>query len=111
VEQLDVPARFDLTRNEERVSAARRGGALVSFAVRTLHAVGGRVPAHPFGTISAAGFESPLGKAGEFFFEELAPGDYRARVESPAGSCVVALHVPAVRTVAQVGDLGCEEQP
>jgi hypothetical protein len=55
--------------------------------------------------------ESPLGRGGEFFFEQLPPGDYRAQVVSPAGSCTVALHVPAAQGVAQLGDLSCEEGP
>jgi hypothetical protein len=69
------------------------------------------VPRHPLGTISVEQAESPLGRGGEFFFEQLEPGDYRARVVSPAGSCTVALHVPPAENVAQLGDLSCEERP
>ncbi len=111
VEQLDLPARFDLDRTEERVSAVRRGGALVRFPVRTVRAVAGRVPQHPLGTISAGQTESPLGRAGEFFFEQLPPGDYRAQVVSGGGSCTVALHVPPGQDAARLGDLACEEKP
>jgi outer membrane usher protein len=111
VEQLDLPLRFDLRRTEELVSPPRRGGALVRFPVRALRAAAGRVPRHPLGTISVAQVESPLGRGGEFFFEQLEPGDYRARVVSPAGSCTVALHVPPAENVAQLGDIACEKTP
>jgi outer membrane usher protein len=111
VEQLDVPLRVDLGRTEELVSAPRRGGALVRFPVRALRPAAGRVPQHPLGTMVVEQAESPLGRGGEFFFEQLAPGDHRARVLWPAGSCSVALHVPPAEKVAQLGDLSCEEGP
>jgi outer membrane usher protein len=111
VEQLDVPLRFDLGHADELVSVPRRGGALVRFPVRTLRAVAGRVPQHPLGTISVDQVASPLGKNGEFFFEQLSPGEHRARVVSDAGSCVVVLRVPPAGSVTQVGDLSCEASP
>jgi outer membrane usher protein len=111
VEQLDVPLRFDLGHADELVSVPRRGGALVRFPVRTLRAVAGRVPQHPLGTIFIDQVASPLGRNGEFFFEQLSPGEHRARVVSDAGSCAVVLRVPPARSVAQVGDLSCEASP
>jgi outer membrane usher protein len=100
---VDLPTRFDVSRSEQLVSAPRRGGALVQFPVRSLHPVSGKArfrgdgtPA--FGTLTvsrgAVRAESPIGRGGEFFFEDLAPGSYQARIESPAGACGFTLLVP-----------------
>jgi len=37
---------------------------------------------------------SPLGKNGEFYLENLPPGDYPAHVHSDTGDCDFVLHIP-----------------
>jgi outer membrane usher protein len=41
---------------------------------------------------------SPLGRDGEFYFENLAPGRYAATAEAEAGTCQFAIDVPAAGT-------------
>ena len=97
-----------------------RGGAMVSFPVHKINPVTGKlivgeglklvIPAE--GEISLGGVEpivsSPIGRRGQFYFEDLAPGHYKALIDFADGSCKFPMTVPEPpRTVARLGTLTC----
>ena len=106
----DLPMDFKIDATERLL-----GGAVARFAVERLQAVTGSVVMNVGGTdvnpaygqlvvhaggqaATQAGLEdkvSPLGRAGEFYFEGLPPGSYGAELDSAVGTCRFQLVVPA----------------
>ena len=53
-------------------------------------------------------FESPLGRAGEFYLEGVPAGTFDATIDDESGSCTFKLRVPtATAPVMQLGTLEC----
>jgi outer membrane usher protein len=106
IADTDIP--IDYTVSDVRITLAPpyRGGAVVLFPVRRIQRATGSVmlltsageEQPSFGEISivAAGerMTSPLGNAGEFYFENLPEGRHEASVTHEGRSCVFMLTVP-----------------
>lgn len=121
IRDSDIPLDYEVGATEETVAPPYRGGALVTFPVRKIQSVRGRVvvaqrqrdvvPSFGQMTLSVTGtaVTSPLGEDGAFDFENIGPGDFKAVVEFAGGSCTFTLHVPVSRS--QIVDLGVVRCP
>jgi outer membrane usher protein len=106
IKDTDIPLDYEVGATERTVAPPFRGGALVTFPVRRIQsirgsvtveaALGERVPAFGQMTLRVTGHNvvSPLGGAGEFEFENVVPGNYKALVEFKDGTCSFIVHVP-----------------
>lgn len=116
----DIPIDWTVDRTEQAVAPPSRGGRLVAFPIRRLQAVTGRillrvgdqvvVPA--FGQLrleaGTGRFESPVGRQGEFYLEDVPAGRQSAVVEHASRTCRFDLEVPEAReSVANLGVLYC----
>ncbi len=64
-------------------------------------------------TLTAAGksYESPLGRGGEFYFENLSSGTYEAAVEYRDGACHFRIDIPAGSdSVVKLGQRTCTHE-
>jgi outer membrane usher protein len=121
IADTDVPMEFSVGATERTVAPGLRGGAVVTFPVRAVRSVSGRVvvvqaggaervPAYGDLRVEADGavVSSPIGRDGEFYLENLTPGRHRAVVEEPGGTCVFTLEAPAVGpSMMDLGTLRC----
>jgi outer membrane usher protein len=120
IEDTDIP--IDYTVPDVRITLAPpyRGGAVVLFPVRRIQRVTGSVvlltssgeepPSFGEITIAAGGerMSSPLGHAGEFYFENLPDGRHEASVTHEGRSCAFTLTVPSSTEAAiSLGTFKC----
>jgi outer membrane usher protein len=98
-----------------------RGGAVVTFPVQRVQIIVGRIaledstaitiPAYGQFTLSANGkqFDSPIGKQGEFYLENLPAGRYAATVQYREQACNLVVDVPDVDALEiRLGTLKCQ---
>ena len=123
INDQDIPLTYDVQEVEKVVAPPNRGGAFVEFPVLAIRAIGGSVAVRgktkelmpSFGQITLIEGEvehvSPLGRDGEFYFENLASGTYAATVEFEQGKCTFHLNVPAgTDEVVDLGRLLCTNE-
>jgi outer membrane usher protein len=106
ISDTDVPIDYLISRVQATIAPPYRGGVLVRFPVARIQRSQGQVVVVDAGgerpatygqlTVTAAGerLVSPLGAAGQFYFENLAPGRHAATVEFTGGTCDLTLEVP-----------------
>jgi outer membrane usher protein len=120
IEQNDVPVTVRLGPVEQYIAVPYRGGAVLTFDASVIRALTGRIvvrgEAPAFGTLSleAGGktFESPLNAIGEFYFEDLPPGEYEGNVTWNDRSCAATIRMPGgVETLNDQGPVSCFEDP
>lgn len=116
----DIPIDYSVRATEQTVASPFRGGAVVEFPVKPVRAVIGRVlveaagvqtpPAFGQLTVVAESqsFESPIGRDGEFYLDDLPAGRHPAVVSHPTLACSFTLEVPAGGPPAiNLGTLRC----
>jgi outer membrane usher protein len=106
IRDTDLPINYAIDQTEATVAPPFRGGALVLFPVRRIQTLTGSVQIEAKGervipgsgqvTIAGRGqnWTSPLGRNGEFYFENLPSGPHAATVEYREGACRFTLSVP-----------------
>lgn len=120
IEDQDVPLTYEVAKVEELVAPPNRGGGLVSFPVQkiqtsfgTLRMIrAGEVIVPEFGqlTIEAKGkrWDSPIGRGGAFYLENVPAGAYTATVLHKTGICAFRLTIPASdEQMLKLGELQC----
>lgn len=120
----DLPIDYRVGGRERLLAPPDRGGAIATFDISRVRTVsgsvvmdlGGRAVVPAFGQLTAhvgpTDVVSPLGRGGEFYFEDLAPGHYSATAEGEAGTCQVTLDVPAEGAAfVDAGRLHCTGVP
>jgi outer membrane usher protein len=119
INQDDVPVEVKLGEVSQNVAVPYRGGAVVTFDAKLIRAITGRLEvagAQPsYGTLSIdlAGqrFSSPLNVTGEFYFEDLPPGDHPAIATWDSRSCRATVRMPTgTRPMINVGVIPCVEE-
>ena len=102
----DIPIDYELPPLEQVIATPNRGGAVVTFKALRIIGLSGSVvmregltklpPAYGQLDVRTEDGQqsSPLGKNGEFYLENLPPGDYPAHVHSDTGDCDFVLHIP-----------------
>jgi outer membrane usher protein len=119
----DIPLNHNVDVVDRIVAPPYRGGALVEFSAPRIQRVVGKtivakdgneiVPAYGQLTLSAngKGFDSPLGKDGEFYFENLQGGRYQGLIEHKDLSCEFTLEIPqSGDEIIRVGTVRCRSQ-
>jgi outer membrane usher protein len=107
IDDRDVPLNYEVRAVEQTIAPPYRGGAFVEFPVRQIRTVTGsvvirdnkKVEAVPaFGQLTLTGngeaYVSPIGRGGEFYFENIPAGTYNANIEYRDGTCQFHLPVP-----------------
>ena len=120
IADTDIPIDYVVPDVDVTLAPPYRGGAVVLFPVRRIQRVTGAVvlvgaageerPSFGEITITAAGEQmtSPLGNAGEFYFENLPEGRHDASVTHEGRSCRFNLTVPpSTEAAITLGTLKC----
>lgn len=106
ISDKDIPLNYTIDATERVVAPPFRGGALAVFPVRRLQRATGTIalessgqtiiPAYGQLTVTAdkSKFESPIGKQGEFYLENVPAGRHKALVEYTDKTCEFILEVP-----------------
>jgi outer membrane usher protein len=104
----DVSLDYEISKVRMTIAPPYRGGAIARFPVRRIQRSEGRVivvaaggeQAAAYGTLTIAvegeTIVSPLGAAGEFYFENVPAGKHEAVVTHAQGTCTLTLEIPVV---------------
>ena len=107
ISDKDVPLNYTIAGTEKVVAPPFRGGAVVSFPVSKVQRISGKVlleengaaltPA--YGQLNVRGdrsqSESPIGKLGEFYLENIGAGKFPATVDYKNRLCDFNLDIPS----------------
>ena len=120
ISDSDIPFQYSVGDTGLTLALPYRGGALAAFPVQLLRRTMGTVRIAQAGeervpeygelvlTAGAEPLNSPVGSTGDFYFEDLAPGRYPARVQDGKGACDFVLDVPATtEPIVQLGNIRC----
>lgn len=120
IDDRDVPMNHEIQLIEQTIAPPPRGGALVVFPARQLRtATGSVVVRTPEGDVIPSFGElrlerdgtlvaSPIGGAGEVYFDNVSPGAYAATVVFGRGECSFTLQVPPTSDeVVELGRIVC----
>jgi outer membrane usher protein len=117
----DVPLNYTINATERIVGPPFRGGAVVSFPIQRIQRIMGQitlddedrttVPA--FGqlalTVNGKVFDSPVGRQGEFYLENVPAGRHSATVEHKDKTCNFTIDVPNLdESEIKLGTLKCQ---
>ena len=121
INDRDVPLDYRVDATEKTVAPPFRGGALVVFPVLRIQIITGtvrieteevvRIPAYGQMTVTVndATRESPIGKQGEFYLENIPPGTYQATISDEGTVCRFPLTIPdSPNPILKLGELHCE---
>jgi outer membrane usher protein len=100
--QDDLPVEMKLGAITQDIAVPYRGGAVVVFEAKMIRAligrldVGGAAPEYGTLSVTAGGteFSSPLNASGEFYFEDLPPGDHHGIATWSGRTCRAMIHMP-----------------
>ena len=120
IDDKDVPMNADIQSVEKLIAPPEQAGAVVQFKAQYVHALSGSVevdakgnaviPAYGELTLDRESFhaESALTETGEFYFENVPSGTYRATVLYAGGQCRFDFDSPATeKMLLKVGKLKC----
>jgi len=120
INDQDIPLDYRVDTTERTIAPPFRGGALVVFPVKRLQILTGtlrietagelRVPTYGTLTVTTQDgtIESPVGKNGEFYLENLDAGSHEAVVEYQTTTCRFRLNVPATpEPFVKLGEIRC----
>ena len=120
IEQDDLPIDMKLGAISQDIAVPYRGGAVVVFEATIIRAltgrldVGGKAPEYGTLTVTVGGteFSSPLNASGDFYFEDLPPGDHPGLAGWKAGTCRVTIHMPdKAPSMTDAGVVTCVKEP
>ncbi len=100
--QDDLPVEMKLGAISQDVAVPYRGGAVVTFEAKAIRALTGRLDVNgatpEYGTLTVtvgtAVFSSPLNAKGEFYFEDLPPGDHPGVATWNGRTCQATIRMP-----------------
>lgn len=122
IEPAHVPLNYSIDKVTEEVTPLFRSGALVEFKLAKIQAVfgtithienGRQIPLE-YGSLEILGLErpveAPIGKAGEFYLENIPPGSYAGKVLSKGKECRVNIVIPkSDEMTIDLGAVSCED--
>jgi outer membrane usher protein len=120
IEDKDIPLGHRIDATQQTVAPPLRGGVVASFPVYRIQAVSGMarilvdgqsmVPQYGALTVETGGtrHESPLGKNGEFYFENIPAGVHSGTIEHEGHRCTVEFEVPkSDESFLKIGTITC----
>lgn len=118
--QDDLPVEMKLGAISKDIAVPYRGGAVVTFEATVIRALSGRLDvagsAPEYGTLTVtvggAELRSPLNQRGEFYFEDLPPGDHPGVAKWGDRSCRATIRMPdKAPPMSDAGVVTCVEVP
>lgn len=119
-----VPIEYEIAATSKKVSPSARGGAIIDFGAKKIQAFSGVLKyqrdsgpqpvAFQEITLHAGGKSLTLqtGKAGEFYFENLAPGSYAASALVEGKQCPFEILIPkSTETFVELPEVVCRPTP
>jgi outer membrane usher protein len=116
----DIPIDYSIETTDRLVGPPVKGGSVVTFPARRVQAVVGALvveiegraltPAYGQLTVTAEGrtYESPIGRDGEFYLENLPAGRFSALIDYKGAPCRFTLETPAsTAALVDVGTVRC----
>ena len=123
IDVANVPLEFSFPESVRIVSPPYRGGAVIDFHAKRLHALTGILKINSGGVVKPAEFFQvtlavanrpitfPTGRGGEYYVENLSPGRYAARLTGDGQSCTFELVVPtATETLTELPEIVCDSR-
>jgi outer membrane usher protein len=119
IEQDDLPIEMKLGATSQDIAVPYHGGAVVTFEATVIHAltgrldVAGKAPAYGTLVVTVEGteFSSPLNAIGEFYFEDLPPGDHAGVASWSGRTCRATIHMPdKASPMTNAGVVTCVEE-
>jgi len=120
IEAGDIPVDVSLTRTRQFVTPKFRSAAIASFDVEHLQSFVGSLIMDDFGRRHPVEFghlelfdgqssrENRIGKAGEFYLENLSPGDHAATITWKDKVCKFRLKIPqSTDVMVDLGEITC----
>jgi outer membrane usher protein len=120
ISDKDIPLNYNIPTIDKIVAPPYRGGAVVTFPVQRIQRLAGTITLDKSGqiilpsygelllTANGSQLESPIGRDGEFYLENVPAGHHRAIVNHGDQSCEFEIDVPSSQEAEiQVGDLRC----
>ena len=122
INDQDVPMNFRVDTTERTVAPPFRGGALVVFPVARLQILTGTVSVHRADGVHVPAYgqltlsvnnqtvDSPIGKKGEFYLENVPVGAHDALIEDEDRHCRFVFVVPdSPDPILKLGEVLCED--
>ena len=118
--QDDLPVEMKLGAISKDIAVPYRGGVVVVFEATVIRALTGRLDvagkAPEYGTLSVTvggtEFSSPLNASGEFYFEDLPPGNHPAIASWKGRTCRATIRMPdKAPPMTDAGVVTCVEEP
>jgi outer membrane usher protein len=118
--QDDLPVEVKLGAISQDIAVPYRGGAVVVFEANVIRALTGRLDvagsAPEYGTLTvtvgATEFSSPLNARGEFYLEDLPPGDHPGIASWSGRTCLATIRMPdKAPSMTDAGVVSCVEAP
>lgn len=120
INDQDIPLNYRVDAVEKTVAPPFRGGALVEFPIHRVQILTGtlliesdtqtQVPAYGQLAVTAkeTTHESPIGKHGEFYLENIPPGEHDAVITHEGQVCRFSLAIPdSPEPILKLGKLRC----
>ena len=119
INDRDVPLNYSIGATQKIIAVPYRGGAIVGFPVHKLHQVVGKLVVIEGGkrvavangqlTVYAKPEQtSPIGSGGDFYFQDLPTGSFKAQMVYKAGTCSFEIVVPEFdEPLHKMGTLAC----
>jgi outer membrane usher protein len=128
IQPKDIPLEYSLQNTRQDLRPPLRGGVVATFAVIKMRAVTGKLvlkdgdirkPLDDYEFIlSGAAVDAKAGvqvrtvRGGDFYLENVPPGDYTAALRVSGRLCKLALKIPQTADiVADLGEVICEITP
>jgi outer membrane usher protein len=120
INDRDIPIDYRVDATEKTIAPPFRGGALVVFPVARLQILTGtlsietigqtRIPAYGQLTVKLkdSAYDSPIGKKGEFYLENVPPGSYDATIDDEGRICRFLFEIPdSPEPILKLGAITC----
>lgn len=121
INEKDIPLDFNVESLSQTINPDYRGGVVVDFGLKRFRAVTGQIfiqssegkEALEFSTLkvnlASRTLEGLIGHGGEFYIENLPPGQHEGLVDYMGSHCSVNLNIPDTdELMLDLGDLTCE---
>ena len=121
IDDKNIPINYEFSGFKQVVTTPFRAGAVVAFDGTRLQAFTGKIYIDSGGERQPAEYwnlnyqadgqtrETLVGKSGEFYIENLAPGGQPIEITSGSSSCRFELNIPETETVyVDLGEITCE---
>ena len=118
----NLPLAYNTLGTSQVIAPPYRGGGIVRFVVEKTQAItgllqvkkGDKILIPAYGELSLVGNDqiSPIAEKGEFYLDNLKPGNYQARIDFKEGICQFTLEVSESKAIiTNVGTLTCILSP